>query len=258
MLNIECSVITYIGLVRSNNEDNYYVNGKYKTDSSVATEGYVDTAHRDSYLYAVCDGMGGEKYGELASMIAVQTLAQYQSTDICQTINKYINNANKFICEEIKKNNGVRSGTTLALLYIRNNKAISYNIGDSRIYFFRDGDLYLMSDDHTEAQRLVKIGALNQEDASKHKSRNMLTQHLGISPDELIIEPYVSEVVKLKKNDILLLCSDGLTDMVSDDDIADILWQSDASTTDLVKELAANTQANGGKDNATIIVIKVV
>jgi len=258
MLKIESAVITYIGLVRKNNEDNYYINGKYKTDSSIATEGYVDKANRNSYLYAVCDGMGGERYGELASMIAVKTLAPYQTTDISRTIYDYIQNANRLICDEIEKNNGVRSGTTLALLYIRDNKAISYNIGDSRIYFFRDGDLYLMSDDHTEAQRLVRMGVLKEEEAGTHKSRNMLTQHLGIFPDELIIKPYVSEEVKLRKNDILLLCSDGLTDMVCDDNIADILWQSEITTTDIVKKLATATQANGGTDNATIIVVKVV
>ena len=257
-MKIESSVITYIGLVRDNNEDNYYINGKYKKDNKVAIEGYYDTAHREAYLYAVCDGMGGERAGEMASLIAVETLAQYQSTDIRRTITGYIQNANKLICDEIERNNGVRSGTTLALLYIRDNKATAYNIGDSRIYFFRDGDLYLMSEDHTEAQRLVRMGVISQEEAATHKSRNMLTQHLGIFPDEMVIEPFLSEEVKLKKNDIILLCSDGLTDMVSDDEIADILWKRDINTTDLVKELAAATQANGSRDNVTILVVKVV
>jgi len=257
MFRIECSAITYIGLVRENNEDNYYINGKYKADCNVDTEGFVDRKQRDSYLYAVCDGMGGESFGELASMLAVKSLAEYQLTDIRGTISGYIRKANKLICDEIVKNNGIRSGTTLALLYIYDNKAISYNIGDSRIYLLRDGDLYLLSEDHTEAQRLVKMGIIKPEEAGSHKSRNKLTQHFGIFPDELVIEPFVSEEVKLRKNDIFLLCSDGLTDMVSEDDIADILSLEGKDTTDMVKKLASKTQENGSKDNVTIIVVKV-
>jgi len=257
MFKIDSSAITYIGLVRENNEDNYYINGKYKADSGIDTEGFFDNKQRDSYLYAVCDGMGGGRYGELASMIAVEALAEYQLTDIKRTISDYIQKANKLICGEIVKNNGVRSGTTLALLFICDNKAISYNIGDSRVYLQRHGDLYLLSEDHTEAQRLVKMGILNTEEAGSHKTRNRLTQHFGIFPDEMAIKPFASEEVKLKKNDVLMLCSDGLTDMVSDDDIADILSLKGKDTTYMAKKLASKTQENGSKDNVTIIVVKV-
>ena len=258
MNNVECSAITYIGLVRGKNEDNYYINGKYKTDFGIDTEGYIDNAPRNSYLYAVCDGMGGEKLGELASMIAVKTLARYQSTDINSTLMQYVQTANKFICDEIDKNNGTRIGTTLALLYIHDGKAFSCNVGDSRVYFLRDGDLFLMTEDHTEAQRLVKMGMLSQEDASTHKSRNRLTQHLGIFPEEEIIEPFISQDIQLAKNDMFVICSDGLTDMVSEDDIADCLSMEDIDTTTMVKKLAAATQTNGAKDNATIIIVKIL
>jgi len=257
MSKIECSVITYIGMVRGNNEDNYYVNGKCKTDSNVATEGYIDKIQRDSYIYAVCDGMGGGTSGEIASMIAVETLKKYQSTDIRRTITDYVQTANKLVCDRVIRNGGVRSGTTLALLFIRGNKAVSFNIGDSRVYLYRKGDLFLMSEDHTEAQRLANAGELTQEEADVHKTRNILTQYLGIFPDEMIVEPYVSEEVKLKKNDMLLLCSDGLTDMVSDDDIAETLGLKGRSTTEIAKVLASRTQSNGGKDNVTAIVVRV-
>ena len=257
-MKIESSAITHIGLVRTNNEDNYYVNGKSKTNNTVAAEGYTDDITRDSYIYAVCDGMGGESYGELASMIAVKTLAVYQSTDIRHTIMEYIRRANKYICDELLKFGDVRSGTTLALLFIKGNKAISYNIGDSRIYLKRKRNLYLLTEDHTEAQYLVNMGMLNENDVAGHESKNLLTQYLGILPDEMVIEPYVSQEIKLKKNDILMICSDGLTDMVSNDEIADILAQSDLSSTDLAKELAATAQEHGGKDNTTVIVVKVM
>jgi len=257
MFYIECSAITYIGEVRNNNEDNYYVNGKFKSDSSVSTEGYFDNNQRDSYLYAVCDGMGGEKNGARASLIAVAALTRYQSTDIRRTVRDYIHVTNHLICEEIEKNGGARSGTTLALLYIRDGRAISYNIGDSRIYFYRDGCLYLMSEDHTEAQRLVKMGIINDEDAKHHKSRNTLTQHLGIFPDELVIEPYTSEEVELMRGDMFLICSDGLTEMVDDDEIAAILSHDDMDSTGMTRKLASAVQSYGAKDNATVIVVRV-
>jgi len=257
MYKIESSALTYIGLVRRTNEDNYYVNGKHKSNFGVETEGYSDSKIRDTYLYAVCDGMGGENFGELASMIAVMVLKKYQDTDIRRTLKNYIDTANKLICKEMEKNNGARIGTTLALLFLFNNKLISCNIGDSRTYLLRNDDLYLISEDHTEAQQMVKMGKIKQEEASTHKAKNNLTQHLGIFPDEMTIEPYISDEIALHRGDVLLICSDGLTDMVSDDDIADCLAMPDLDTTETVKLLASKTQAGGGRDNATMIVIKV-
>ena len=258
MFRVESSAITFIGLVRKSNEDNYYVNGKHKSNFGVEVEGYSEDTERGAYLYAVCDGMGGENFGELASMIAVMVLKKYQDTDLRKTLKTYIDTANNLICKEMKKNNGARIGTTLALLYLYENKVFSCNIGDSRTYLLRDDDLYLLSEDHTEAQRLVNIGAIRQEDAGAHKFRNKLTQHLGIFPEEMLIVPYISEEIELYQGDILMICSDGLTDMVNDDDIADCLAMPYISTTEMVKMLASKTQASGGRDNATIIAIKVI
>jgi protein phosphatase len=101
------------------------------------------------------------------------------------------------------------------------------------------------------------MGFLEEGEVDRHKSRNKLTQHLGIFPSEMVIEPYISEKIKLKKKDIFLLCSDGLTDMVSNNDIVDILSLEQMDTADIVRKLAATAQANGGKDNMTVIVVKV-
>ena len=254
MYRIECSAISYIGLVRSKNEDNYYINGKYKTDIAIDTEGYIDNAPRHAYLYAVCDGMGGEKFGELASLLAVKSLANFQETDIRQTLKEYIHTANDLICKEIIKNNGVRIGTTLALLYICEGYALSCNIGDSRVYLLRNEDLYLMTEDHTEAQRLVEMGMLNQDDVSNHKSRNKLTQHLGIFPDEMVIEPFAANPLMVEDNDMFLLCSDGLTDMLEDKAIEEIMRQN-STPQDITEKLITTAMQNGGKDNVTVIVV---
>ena len=256
VINFECTAITHVGSVRGNNEDNYYVNGKFKKDNNIPTEGYTDTSVRDSYIYAVCDGMGGEYYGEIASMIAVAVLAEYQDTDLRYSILDYIDRTNGIICGEIEKHNGVRSGTTLALLYIFGNKALSINLGDSRVYLLRKKDLFLLSEDHTEAQRMVDMGLINEEEAKTHSAKNRLTQHFGIFPNEMAIEPYVSQEIKIKKNDIFLLCSDGLTDMVSDDEIRIILSMDHMDTVGIAKKLSAAADAYGGKDNTTVVVIK--
>ena len=256
VINFECTAITHVGSVRSNNEDNYYVNGKFKKNNNIPTEGYTDTNVRDAYIYAVCDGMGGEYFGEIASMIAVAVLAEYQDTDIRYSVMDYIDRTNNIICGEIEKHNGVRSGTTLALLYIYGNKALSINIGDSRVYLLRKKDLYLLSEDHTEAQRMVDMGVITDEEAKNHKLKNRLTQHLGIFPNEMTIEPYVSEEIKIKKGDVFLVCSDGLTDMVSDDEIRAILSQKYEDTVGIAKKLSAAADAYGGRDNTTVVVIR--
>jgi protein phosphatase len=238
---IESSAITHIGAVREHNEDNYYINGKYRQDSSIGTEGYSDNKIRDAYLYAVCDGMGGESFGELASLIAVSVLTKFQNANLRKSMADIIRVTNRLICDEIKKYKGRSGGTTLAMFSIQDNKAVSYNLGDSRVYLCRNEDLYLLSEDHVE----------------KTEKKNKLTQYLGIYHEKKVIRPYISKDIKIKKNDVYMLCSDGLTDVVSNDDIADILSLEKESTANLVKLLAHASQNNGGKDNVTIVVIKV-
>ena len=148
-------------------------------------------------------------------------------------------------------------GTTLALLYINDGKAIAYNIGDSRAYLFRKNKLIQLSEDHTQAQRLVDMGLLKKSAAANHKDKHKLTQHLGIFPDELIIEPYKSQEINIKQNDIFLLCSDGLTDMLSDDDITVILSNKQEGIGTLAKRLISKALEKGGKDNVTIVLSKV-
>jgi len=239
-LSIESAAITHVGSVRDNNEDNYFVNGRYKTDSNVNTEAFSDKKAHISYTYAVCDGMGGESYGELASLIAVATLAKYQKTDIRRTIHDYIRHANDFICDLIRKNNTRKSGTTIALLNIQKNTAVSFNIGDSRVYFYRKGMLYLLSEDHVDS-----------------KSKNVLTQYLGIFPSEMNIDPHISDELKIKKGDIFLLCSDGLTDIADANEIVGILSEEKDDATLTAKKLAGLSQDKGGNDNVTVVVVKV-
>lgn len=126
---------TNVGKIRKNNEDNYYLNGVYKKNVDTLCDSAYDTA-TDSYgLYAVCDGMGGEEYGEQASLIAVSTLSEYQKSNFKNSVKNYTKQANKKICDLIQENNGVRSGTTFAALNIDKNTATIFNVGEVEFIF---------------------------------------------------------------------------------------------------------------------------
>ena len=131
-------------------------------------------------------------------------------------------------------------------------KKNSFGVGDSRIYMMRSGMLQQISKDHTIVQQMVDSGAITKEEARTHKRRHILSQNIGIFPDELIIEPHFAEPIELKEGDVFPLCSDGLTDMVSDDAIRTILANNEDA-----EGLVAAALENGGRDNVTVIVIKV-
>lgn len=256
MLKFDCCFSTDVGKVRKNNEDNFYLNGNYKRVPEDLTYTKRDLIYRGG-VFAVCDGMGGEEHGEKASLFAVETLKEFEEKDINKAIDEYVDTANKKICDLITENNGTRSGTTLALIYIKDGYANCYNIGDSRIYLIRKNKIQQISEDHTQCMQMIRLGVLTKEQAMKHKDRHVLTQHMGIFPDELIIQAHKAEPIKIQNNDILLLCSDGLTDMLSDDEILQIL-NTEMSADEYTKSLINAALSKGGKDNVTVGIIKNV
>ncbi len=253
-MRIESIAVTHEGRVRENNEDNYFICGKYKEDVSLNR---LKTEHNetcDEYLYAVCDGMGGEEFGEKASLISVETLNECWQNNRFD-INDYVQKTNSKICDEIENSNGMRMGTTLAVLHIKNNIARAYNIGDSRVYLLRDNKLEQISKDHTQTERLIRMNIITPEEAKTHPERHKLTQHLGIFPEEMVIEPFESEKIAVEARDIFLLCSDGLTDALNDDEIREILVSGN-SVKDCIKTLLLNAVKKGGTDNITAVIVK--
>lgn len=256
MLILDCCFTTDVGKVRKNNEDNFFLNGYYKRNLELISD-EKKALVLGGGVFAVCDGMGGEEFGEKASLLAVETLKDYDYKDFEEYVSDYVDKANEKICRLITENAGKRSGTTLALLNIHNGIATGYNIGDSRIYLFRNRELKQISEDHTRVAQMVKMGILTKENASNHKERHVLTQHLGIFPDELLIEAYKSAEIGVCKNDIYLLCSDGLTDMLTDEEIDDII-KNQLSAKKLARTLQEAALEKGGKDNVTVGIIKIV
>lgn len=255
-LYITAAAGTDAGRVRDNNEDNYYLCGQYREDPNVGHAEAVFGGAGRHVLVAVADGMGGEDHGEVASLCVVRHLRPSTIGQVREMAINSVRAANQEICRRIVENDGSRMGSTLAALYIDAGQAVCCNVGDSRVYHMRDGQLTQLSTDHNRAQQMVNIGVLTPEQAGHHPSRHELTQHLGIFEEEMVIEPAITEALALQPGDTFLLCSDGLTDMLTDAEIASVLAVG-KSPEDEARELIRQALERGGKDNVTVVSVHV-
>ncbi|HHW47064.1 MAG TPA: serine/threonine-protein phosphatase [Clostridiaceae bacterium] len=262
-LEVFSAVGTHIGRVRENNEDNFYYNGIYLNESNREIPAiFSEKRESEIQIYAVCDGMGGEESGEVASLIAVHTLTKYQEMlnnikyhSFDKYIEMYLSEVNNLICEKSKQIGGKRIGTTIAMLCIEGNIVHIYSIGDSRVYLMRNKRMKQITEDHTQAMRSVKMGIITMEEAKTHPHRHKLTQYLGIAPEEMIFKPYCFKK-KAKNGDLFLLCSDGVSDMLEDYEIEHILKQKKSEKA-IVSDLIGSALKKGGRDNITAMVIRI-
>ncbi len=261
-MKISAAVRVDVGKVRKNNEDNVYFNGLFLNEENreQPLSSALSETTGDRFIFAVSDGMGGENAGEAASYIAVTTMDEwwkgYTGASAEQwesTVRGYCDTASKSIYEMSLERFG-RSGCTCAMVVLEN-EALNYaNMGDSRIYLLRKGKLKQLSEDHTLAGMLLAAGTLTPEQARVSPAKNKLTQYLGSNEQYMV--PKNAYGVPLQAGDKLLLCSDGLTDMLTDADITKILMSSPDSDT-AAEQLKATALENGGKDNCSVIVITV-
>lgn len=247
------AVSCQMGRRRANNEDNFYLDGFYK---ALEQADQPTVRYKRSYggaVYAVCDGMGGQANGEVAAWIGVDGLSPLLSRfleedrPLSRLVDDYVQTANETIMHKSRKA-GSQMGATLALAVLLGAEYHIYNLGDSRAYLYDSGALRQLSRDHTEAQSLADMGL-----PVRPGKDGKLVQFLGIPRDEMILEPYCAEG-RLTPEQRLLLCSDGLTDMLSEAEMAAIL----ARETDVQAAVEALTQAAesaGGKDNVTALVV---
>lgn len=257
-MKLKSAAMTHIGKVRHNNEDNFYMNGSYREDVNTDIKAVEDNRRRSRYVYAVFDGMGGENCGELASLKAAEILHECNKRSIRSRMDSYFKQANDEICYISKSPETGCMGTTLALFVSDGETADLYNIGDSRVYRLQGEVLDRLSKDHTQAQDLIDAGIMAEKDSTRSSKGHILTQHIGIPEDEFIIEPNTIANVELKKDDIFLLCSDGLSDMLEDSVIKEILKKERCKEPkEMVSMLIKASLVGGGRDNVTAIVIKV-
>ena len=243
---------TDIGLKRKNNEDTYLIVTK---DKNVQDYGM---------LFAVADGMGGHAYGEVASKMACEGLAEYYNKEqspsnesdfhhakLHHLIQTILRSHNQILTESEKNLRFKGMGTTLSALVLLKGKALIAHVGDSRIYRLRQGRLEQLTVDHTMAQFLMEVGEIVPEEAVKHPARHVLTQVMGAD-----IEEIDTRVETLAPGDLFLLCSDGMYDMVTDDDMLKILL-TPSSVQAVCDQLLGAAIETGGKDNVTIVVVRV-
>lgn len=242
------------GLVRRNNQDNLFVNGKWRTAHEDTVFCLSDTAEAKG-LYAVCDGMGGEQFGEEAAELAAAGLQGITPDGFMTHGEEILTGINGEICRLMQQRQA-RIGSTFVGLAVAQDRCRIFNIGDSSAYLLRDGELTKLTCDHTRAQSLVNMGFITPEEAAVHPDRNKLTQHLGIFPEEMVIQPHVTEEPELRSGDLFLLCSDGLTGMVPLSELAEVLC-ADSPLAHRADRLYALAEAHGGRDNITLVLVSV-
>lgn len=242
--NISYWCVSNIGKVRRMNQDNFSCDGRFMeiADKNIEFPLTGIKLSKDGSVFGIFDGMGGEECGEIASYIAAKCASGLSiKKDTIDTLSQFCAKANMEICEYAKKNSVCSMGTTVAMLAFTKNGIGLCNIGDSKIFRFCDGILKQISEDH------VAISVFGR--------KAPLTQNLGIPPTELILEPYLA-CGSYKDEDIYLICSDGLTDMVTTEEITEIL--SSKPISEVTNILLEKALSNGGRDNITIILCKVM
>lgn len=256
-MTVEYSARSHVGRVRGNNEDNLYADGVILTPDIREHSFAIDGSAYFPAVFAVCDGMGGEEDGEIASHMAVQAIFTYAEKikskipgHLDKIIQSYVNNVNELILSEVNIY-GKRMGTTLALTVAAESGIFCFNLGDSRIYCLQRKSFRQITNDHTLAAEQIRNGIITTEQAAYVKNGNKLTRCIGIG-DKLTVESYPPILGKCR----ILICSDGLTDMVSEAKIENVLRGYEGAS-DAADHLLDTALKNGGKDNVTVIVIDI-
>lgn len=238
MTQLRAGSATDIGRVRTSNQDQLLVTAE---------------------LFAVADGMGGHAAGEVASLTAVEALkASYARTGGTEGLIAATHHANRSIWDRAQEEPEMRGmGTTLVAVALVNedgeDRLAVANVGDSRVYLLRQGELEQLTTDHSLVQELVDDGQLSEVEATVHPQRHVLTRALGVDSE---VNVDILQVLPMK-GDRLLLCSDGLSRELSDTQVASIMRRL-ADPDDAARELVSAAKNRGGNDNITVVVIDVV
>jgi len=237
-MKLQVSAKTDIGLNRKNNEDRYFVD-------------------KNQGLFIVADGMGGHLAGEVASRIAVETvchaLQRIDESNPQKQLKLAVEKANQTVGQAAKGNPALHGmGTTLSIILLHQQRAYLAHIGDSRIYCLRNQRLEQLSDDHSLIGEQLRQGIITAEQAKNSSLGNILLQAIGITPQ---LDIYQKKIA-IAATDQLLLCSDGLTDMVFDTEMENLLKQP--GTINLrCESLIKAAIAAGGKDNITAVLLQI-
>ncbi len=245
---------SHIGNRRTKNEDNYYLDGLSLAEGKNGTKSVVHktrTADGSLSYYAVFDGMGGGDYGEIASFTVAEAVREYLAGIKSSGSSAYITNLLEALCDSLNKQvhqagvnlGAYQMGTTIVSMLFCKDQAWLCNIGDSKGFLFRNRKLQQLSKDHVIT-------------SDRYHKKPALSQFLGVDSSKLRIEPYICET-GFQLGDIFLLCSDGLTDMVPEKEIASILSKAEFGEAK-VQDLINAALKYGGEDNITVMLIEIL
>jgi serine/threonine protein phosphatase PrpC len=227
--------LTQTGHVRQNNEDSYLIRGD---------------------LFMIADGMGGAAAGEVASAMCAEAFAEI---DLIRTrgddaLRQAITTANQRIYERATSDpTAAGMGTTVTAALVEAEGRIAFaNVGDSRAYLLRDGSLRRLTQDHSVVAELVASGQISEQEAGSHPQRNVVTRVLGAEPTVQVDTLWLDA----QSGDVVLLCSDGLTDMVAEEEFAKILAGA-ADCEQVARDLVRAALAGGGEDNVTVVLLRI-
>ncbi len=237
-----------VGMKRKNNEDSIFI---FNT-------GYACLPN----LYIVADGMGGHNAGEVASKSAIQFFCEYihnnsttrnaREDEILDLLVSGVHYVNEKILEESKKVPEYEGmGTTFTVLVVKEDKAFIAHVGDSRVYLIRDHAINQVTNDHSYVADLVKLGEITAEEARIHPRRNLITRAIGADSNVYAD----TKILNLHQSDLILMCSDGLTTMLDDNEILEILNEN-TSLEHGAQILLNEANQKGGLDNISIILIQ--
>ena len=231
--------ITDVGMVRQVNQDYVFTTGK--------PLGILQN------LFVVADGMGGHQAGDYASKCTVEVMikeiAKSEGEDIERVLVKAIKAANREIIKEASGDEHLKGmGTTVVAATVKEQMLYFANVGDSRLYLIND-KIRQLSKDHSLVEEMVRLGGIKAEEARNHPDKNIITRAIGVKED---VEPDIYEY-RLKKGDMILMCTDGLSNMVEDEDMFNIVKGS-RDVVEAVQMLIEKANSNGGRDNIGVIV----
>jgi len=264
---VEFGGLSHPGLVRANNEDHYSVVKRYRARDILLTNMPLDVCREsgdEAYAMAVADGIGGAAFGEVASMLALRTgweltgkafkwnfnPSAAELAEMDEAVKVFLKLIHRRIKQEANMTGGGDGmGTTFTGALTMGRDAFIAHVGDSRAYLYRNGTLNRLTRDQTLAELMVSVGLIASVDEAAKRFRNTLVSCLGGSLNEIEVE---TVHVVLQDGDQLLLCTDGLTDMVKEDMISSILGHTGTPQT-LCQELVDAALAGGGRDNVTVV-----
>ena len=231
------------------------------TSSARSDAGCVREINEDACLdqpdpgrWAVADGMGGHAVGDLASRLVIDALSRLASPVSLKTLiadaRARLQSANRELREEAARRQVQRIGSTVVVLLACDRFCGYLWAGDSRIYLYREGQLRQLTRDHSQVEQLKSLGVLTDEEARHHPAQHMITRAVGAT-DQLELD---DDAIEVADGDVFLLCSDGLSNELSDDEIGSVLSSTERATA--CEELVELALARGGRDNITAVVVE--